>query len=440
MEDGESNDLTTAEKHDMLRKLHTARVTFPPNETDICPVPFHEARQWELCGDIAIFRDSAAMRVIQLSSPSRGLVGKSWEIKLDHLGSPFRIEEICVDPYQDLVVLLESPRDDMRKAIFLSLKTGQRHHLVVQNDIHFVLPHSRTGGALGQAYPKAQVSGDLLAVMFIVYDDSVGTDTSNFNVVNWKTGEQILSVRGWEHQTFAFLDDIHIVLGSKTMMMLQVIDVFSFTDTEDSPHSWNFQLPISSRVEVGNMDLTGSDIPPVKLLDRTKMHVASDPRILMLDLDIGGTGHDDSLTSFRLFFFPSTLLQHIERGVPDIHWDLWLPQACRILTGPFPSYAWSSVFGTRYITIERGEAVIYDFNPYAIHRTLSGSEVGSEVVTEASHTETPAYFVLIPSSLPYRKYRTGVPVNDQESVAITANGIAVYMDVDITNIIRFMSI
>lgn len=146
----------------------------------------------------------------------------------------------------------------------------------------------------------------------------------------------------------------------------------------------------------------------------------------MLNFDIEDAPPNDGKTSYRMIFFPSAFLQHLKHDSHDIHWDVWLPPSCRIFTGPFDSGCFVSTFGTRYATIENGEVVIYDFNPYFINRPFPEDAEHCEIIKEVSLTETPFYYIDIPSTLPYVKCRTGIAATGSpfdNSVVMTANGV-----------------
>lgn len=111
MVDGYSAGLTTTEKHEMLKAVHRLRITFANSTIENAKTIFmKDLIQWEVCADVVIFRTPRYLKAFQLDSPARSLPGKEWTVELP-MDPAAATEELCVDPYQDLLVLFECDED-----------------------------------------------------------------------------------------------------------------------------------------------------------------------------------------------------------------------------------------------------------------------------------------------------------------------------------------
>jgi len=327
------------------------------------------------------------------------------------------------------------------------LSDGQKHPLARVSQLVFPCP---TSILLSRTY-HIRISGDhvgiLIRVLDFVDDDS---DDRSFTVQNWKTGNILLTVEDWLIHSFTFIDASRLVAGrvvpnedpqDDDAVVITVID-FSKGNTpryegasKAIPHEHiSFHLPpINHQWEIWHLDVT-CDPPPTW----DSSHTSQSPfRMSQLDrvvaVRMNGLNRFYEADECHDMFIPvSSLIGQFEKTSENgafLSWDSWGPCSTRILPSVAPSCVWCyPTYGTKYVGQERGHVVIYDFNPLAIR--CAANEDGVQVVTRSidKGSQLGLFSGLVPTSLPYRKFKTTIPVHRGDSLMISEDSVVIVQE------------
>ena len=104
MVNGPPGDLSTHERLELLRSYEASWKNIEWNEHTTIVLPYAQGL-WQFCGNVwaHIIRDDAqAIDFVQLPSRLRGIPMRQWTLEFD-----FVPQDICMDPFQDLLVTIE---------------------------------------------------------------------------------------------------------------------------------------------------------------------------------------------------------------------------------------------------------------------------------------------------------------------------------------------
>lgn len=339
-----------------------------------------------------------------------------------------------------------------------SLTTGHPHKQTERGSFYAPIPPSTTAEDWAAQFCVVK---DKLAVFVSASRDGSHIGAT-FSVSYWQTGALLLvsshqsdhALRGltrepplhqqWDSnalEMFSFLDEDHIIVAVKpdqtagiparisVIPFSKVIGPTSFTTVD-------FILPAPSHgVSYRYVELLcypepgwvpqGSRGPPL-------FHTNQTDRIIIIRSLLEGSQQDFEEGERGYVFLlvvPSwKLLETIQRfseSHVDIHlsWSDWGTQSTRSL--PHDSDAFGNLsFGTRYVTTEEDQVVIYDFNRYALQRAYSPESaprsdwVPPICATDDTTLNHPAFSDIVTTSLPFRKIITAIKIADGESVGI----------------------
>ncbi|KAF7985318.1 hypothetical protein HWV62_6503 [Athelia sp. TMB] len=380
---------------------------------------------WELAGGVlgqAIGRRSS-LRFTQLPSNYRGIQEKCWVVDT----KSFDLRDFTMDPSQDLLVLVERPRNPVhaRRAPsdhqirLLNMSIGAPHRAARVPDLDCSVPMSGDGVSV-----VIRICGDHLAILF----KNLGERKCALRAWNWKTGRLQYALSGVGLRCFSFLDEKHIIvtthidLQSKGLQPNLVIYDISRAVEEDvaleeSSYLCAFLLPVPGdwtvRLDIEiQSDPASSMVPDAALSVPFYTQRAERLNVVTITLTNG-----IEIQSYGFMIPSSTLSKHIaslHAQAENVHipWDRWGPTGSRMIFEPKHSNIWvCHVYGLRYTTPEdmvdsdgATSIAVYDFNPLPIRRAHPLTNGSPEThVTEAAAIDTDGVFAKpITTSLPYR--------------------------------------
>lgn len=188
-------------------------------------------------------------------------------------------------------------------------------------------------------------------------------------------------------RSFAFVDPTHIALASDAGY-IEIINI------HDRSSKLILDLPKVHGILLLEVSIRSDERPPVWNHKDDPFHVARDDTLLVIDVLMRKFTGDSECRIVVPTWKLRALLPVVKSQKKT--WDSWGPQNAKIFN-PYPytftSSSWSSVFGSRYITVERDTLVMYEFHPLAtrppaIHPTLPGE---SQYFVEASPVDSPKH-------------------------------------------------
>ncbi|KZT30761.1 hypothetical protein NEOLEDRAFT_1054001 [Neolentinus lepideus HHB14362 ss-1] len=376
--DGPRNDLSSAEKLDMLRQRQTAweRMEWVEQRT----ISMANGNLYELYG--GVFAQSLAERSLvfkRLPSRYRQIEERTWTI--GDVGVDMR--DFSIDPGQNLLAIIEELwiRNERSIRVHLrTLSTGEPHPSTSQPAIV-----SHSVDEFPPSY-QIQICGDYIGVC------SMGsvTGVSRLAIWNWKMRQLQMTLEGLIF-SFAFLSHRHIVVSLDARPM-QSLCVYNYVDNDivdlnvdDDVHLCKFlfppfRTPLAAVNIVIRCDPAPGWTPPADV----PFYVAPDNRVyvvtLVYNVQFGQIG------VYSLFIPASTFLSRLPLPPDcghqrDYSWPAWGPSGCRMLTNLRQSLSWVCwVYGSKFMSWDLGihasdetlvKPKIFDFNPLTLRRFIT---------------------------------------------------------------------
>ncbi|OCH96054.1 hypothetical protein OBBRIDRAFT_743996 [Obba rivulosa] len=464
MEDGPPSLLGAADRLALLKRHQQAWNTLKYSSIEWMPMLRGEV--WELYGDVlAQARGSKVLCFWQLPSAIRGIEHKEWTLE----NFEFVIRDFGMDPAQDLLVLIQSPRadsDDPYRIHLRHLSSGDRHTRAPNPAIFTHSPH----GSEDYSF-TIQVAGDLLGVLFINHGD----EDAELLVWNWKTGVRICRVIGEGVRSFAFLTPRHVLLaeteygteeGDTLGPTLFVIDVFKHADTNtdilvQSDDLCRFRLPELSDLATDYSVLIRSDPAPGWTPhpdSKVPFYTGRHDRLFVLTLDVVETTMH--LHALLMFVPSSTFTSRMDALAPGeehraFDWEDWGPTGTRLIRAPpRQTHVWVCyVFGMKFAfkrMINNNMAIcVLDFNLLPVKRRQAEGRDGMEPgLEERSYERTPTtlpggtvFKNPVTTSLPFRSHTLMFEVPSQGGpiplAAVMLSEDSLIMVADLPNVRQF---
>ncbi|PBK77398.1 hypothetical protein ARMSODRAFT_949316 [Armillaria solidipes] len=388
-------------------------------------IPMHPGRLWELFGNVlAQHSGSGSLIFTQLPSSTRFIERKEWSVPLSGL----HIRDFGMDPSQNLLVLIESPRwgrnpNPSYQFHLWCMSSGKAHGLASVP----ILKHAQKVPDHGMSH-TIQISGDHVGVEF-----HSSHAAKELVVWNWKTGRKELYLTGHKISSFAFLAEKHVVIAmaDDTNLRLLVVDFIAEsseqTCVKDVSHCLALRLP---------------DLHPSTTVVSLTVRCDPSPAWPNQDDSIPFHVHPDEILypvvlltaqqNYIMIFIPRrTLLaqfHHFLEGTKEVEWPAWGPKGTRILDcwnqgANMMQLIWAcNTFGSRFVAfdIDEEEIDVYDFNQMTLKRELGSgcpSQYGNpnETLWPPVNQEDPTMFAIdetiIPSSslIFQQEVRTSLP-------------------------------
>ncbi|KAI0788515.1 hypothetical protein C8Q75DRAFT_768748 [Abortiporus biennis] len=454
MEDGSSSPLLVVERLHKLKLRQDAwnRMRF----TSETAVPMRRGGVWELYGGVlAQSRDDHGLSFRQLPSDIRGIDDVGWTLE----DLPMRIRDFSLDPSQELLVVIEKPRQINTSTYLvhlLDLHTGKVHKNAPTQGY---LSHCPDGQSFSY---MIQTCGEHLGVLFLSEDETV----KELVIWKWRTGALELVITGAAIGAFVFLSDTQILVShlgglNDDSEVEPVLGVIDFTEASNvrTPikdigflclfrfplmRSWAAPLAVHLRSDPAPSWKPHPDL-------QVPFHVAREDRLYVVTAWIA---EGVAVKTLVLFLPSQTIFKHLKALTPEekgrcLNWDEWGPTGSRLLTAPFNhSATWVCyVHGMAFASVWRSPMVgderylqIYDFNPLAVKKFRADLKEGGDykedeedprittvIIDEPAHLPSAANLFINPvvTTLPFlwKKF----PVDDTRFVAVMLSEDSVIM-------------
>ncbi|KAK0464979.1 uncharacterized protein EV420DRAFT_1301547 [Desarmillaria tabescens] len=398
--------LPSAERLAQLREHNNAWNKLDGTWSD--SIPMLQGHLWELFGNVlAQHSGSGSLVFTQLPSSTRLIEQKEWSVPLSGL----HIRDFGMDPSQDLLVLIESPRwgrnlNHSFQFHLWSMSTGKAHGLASVP----ILKHAQKVPDYGMSH-TIQISGDHLGVVFH------GNNAAKELVVwNWKTGRRALYLTGNEIGSFAFLTEKHVVVSVSegTELRLLVVDFIAEsseqTRVKSVTHCLALRLPnLHPSTALASLTIRCDPSPAWPNQDHSiPFHVHPDEILYPVALFTGQGNH------IMIFIPRRTLLaqlHHFLTETKEVEWPAWGPKGTRILdcwNQANVSPVWAcNTFGSRFVAfdVDQEEIDVYDFNQMTLKRELGSacpSQYGNpnEILWPPVNQEDPTMFAIDETIVP----------------------------------------
>ncbi|KAI0059030.1 hypothetical protein BV25DRAFT_1829332 [Artomyces pyxidatus] len=208
LHDGNPDLYPLHQRKSMLSRHSTAWKQLAWTHHDRMTVPLRGASACDLYGDLLAYSTGErAIQFIRMPSILRQVQGVQWEHQYEF--EPF---DFAVDPSCDLIILVEALglNEYFRDAYRIHLRclgSGEPHPLAAVSEemTHHELSFDLIEDEVGM---DIQIHGDYFGILFD--DEDAG---SEIVVWNWKTGNlELKFTQSWV-QSFAFLDETHILVA-----------------------------------------------------------------------------------------------------------------------------------------------------------------------------------------------------------------------------------
>ncbi|KAK0463767.1 uncharacterized protein EV420DRAFT_1638686 [Desarmillaria tabescens] len=360
----------SADRLDQLRKHNHAWNSLNGTWSD--SIPNLQGHVWELFGNVlAQHNGSGSLIFTRLPSSSRSIERKEWSISLSGL----RIRDFGMDPSQNLLVLIESPRwgrtpNPSFQLHLWCMSSGKVHELASVPILKHAQKFPQDGTSL-----TIQISGDHLGVEFR------GITTKALVVWNWKTGRKELYLTGDEIDSFAFLTEKHVVISmsNDTKLRLLVVDFIAESSEQtcvnDVTRCLALRLPNlhPSNTIVGLAIRCDPSPAWPNQDDSIPFHIHPDEILYPVALI---TEQGDHIMIFIPRRTMLAQLHHFLTGTQEVEWSAWGPKGTRIFdcwNQANVSHVWPcNTFGSRFVAfdVDKEEIDVYDFNQMTLKREL----------------------------------------------------------------------
>ncbi len=110
LEDVGSDEITTFERRKLLRQYSVLRDTLDPSLLAVCPILLGRLEMaWVLQSGQISYMKRNGVESVQLPSPSRDIPQFSTDVSLMWDVPLFEIDQVVMDPSQDLLVVIQPP-------------------------------------------------------------------------------------------------------------------------------------------------------------------------------------------------------------------------------------------------------------------------------------------------------------------------------------------
>ncbi|TFK30802.1 hypothetical protein FA15DRAFT_677031 [Coprinopsis marcescibilis] len=371
---------------------------------------------WELFGGVLAQKTQkgrSGFDFYRFPSSIRGIEEKKWNVP-----SPgFPVRDFCMDPGQDLLVLLQTPKISTNSTTYflhlVSLETSP-------GEPHSLAPDSKTLEYVQRARNRhdtsfiIMISGDYIGLMIQAIPGN------GLIVWDWKKGEQLLCLEGKHMNSFSFLSDEYVII-SATVPGQQEDEEDDDIDREPCLAVVNFKKEGKTKRQINELDSVilfryppthdeafvvhteirsdpSSGWHPQLDID-VPFHVSQHNRLFVVTLYIQTVRGVENVMSFVPM---KTLLLHLESIAQsggekkEFMWDEWGPNGSRLLVSPnMISHVWACyVYGSRYVGMETLRSDndtwfcrVYDFNDVGVRRALVKADEGLTVAEEKTDEE-----------------------------------------------------
>jgi len=383
-------------------------------------IPILNGGLWELYGGVLAQNDSpGAITFRRLPSIYRSIEKAEWTV--DGFGHPIR--DFGIDPAQDLLVVVESPRwsdsdpDHSYHFHLRTMSTGGPHPKAPNPP---VISYPQTAQDIQLSY-TVQISAQHLGILF--NSDEVGEN--QLAIWEWTSGVLETALIGDEIRSFAFLTEEHIVMALLTTShlyedlepSLMVLDFKTESNkrhaVEEVVHTYSFRYPLLRSTAHPIKFEIRSDPGPSWAPDSTlkvPFHIARSNRVYAIS--IWFLVHN-RLRSVTLLVPLATFLSCINGSSSHrtFQWSDWGPQGTRMLISRIPpSDIWVCyIYGSKYVALRKDEkhfAVdVYDFNQRALSRARQKHhDTDGEIhaIDPTIFEESEIFEEAIETSLPFR--------------------------------------
>ncbi|KAJ4490426.1 hypothetical protein J3R30DRAFT_3278775 [Lentinula aciculospora] len=405
-EDGTSCSLSAMEKLDLLRNQQARWVELKWSSQK--RYPLNTAGLWELFGNVLAQNTlDGSFVFVQLPSEYRKIPEREWRVKPN---TPRFVRDFGMDPSQDLLVLIETPRrfagtiSRYHRIHIRSMSTATRHPLATGTGF---IKHLQS--SLDISY-SIQISMDFLAIFF----HAAGLSVNEIVIWEWKSGLMKLHLTGRELRSFCLLSERHILLSLITnqpdgedQAELLVVDFEKEENHKQSyfdiTHGFKLSLPVF-HPSVGLRSFTVRSDPSPSWSPRPDLeapfHKAQDAQIFVASIWV----QKNTLRHLTLLIPRSTLLQNMDLSGPmsnesTLAWEAWGPHGSRLMeihTRNLSFEIWAChVFGTKFVFSEcsrrskqKYTLQVFDFNQKALRNALSqGHKLSESDVLDMDYLE-----------------------------------------------------
>ncbi|KAL0950163.1 hypothetical protein HGRIS_010157 [Hohenbuehelia grisea] len=418
---------------------------------------------WELNDNIlALYHDDNSIVFQQIPSKLRGIPAEAWTLHGPDFDIPGRLDDLAMDPKQDLLILISDPRwdlDDPIRRIFLRTMSAGRPHPLAAHPA--TLLHEQPEIYHDTPY-MIQIYGAYLGILFLHTNHGEAEEEPLCELIvwNWKTGCIQMALHS-NMASFAFLDERYVLAVSiqpgTQQPVLLVYDYCAGSPAPSMSSALSSSSPAAIRLDLPllrhhwtiealkiRFDPTPLQLSPEHI--QVPFFSSRAERLFVLEILLAGLQRVEGL---RLCIPYSTILRAI-RNTPltsppsRIEWPTWGPQGTRMLCCPQPvPTMWKNrVQGMRFVDMyyplhapDRVEIGLFDFNPLAARR---GSDPKVRYIRDA--TVIPGGYVFeddVSTSLPYRRsellegWNEKIPgFYDFEGAMCTEDAILVVYDSD----------
>ncbi|KIL61348.1 hypothetical protein M378DRAFT_166998 [Amanita muscaria Koide BX008] len=351
-------------------------------------VQIHEHGYWELCGNVLAQQseDGSALQFMRLPSKSREVTVAKWTVH----GKIFQMHDFCIDPSQDLLIVIEQPfwdQNDFMCRIFLwTLSTGEPHPLVAET--HVLTHVLQVKQNLMVEQHVTGICGDALGILF----EHVNSDVKEFVFWNWKTGEIIAHITADYVRSFTFLSERHVMLGDHIQPALVVVDIVAedpkLQTLDEVENAFTFHFPsMAVGADVLGMKIRSDPAPGWKP-GSVPFFTARHNHLVFINILIHRRDSATGRTEVSLYALSSSFLSLIRNATAQksehFDWLSWGPEGSRMTLYHFRllEHWMRYVYGTRHVSSrwlpEASYIYMYDFNQLAL-RWSQDREKSSDV-------------------------------------------------------------
>lgn len=185
------------------------------------------------------------------------------------------------------------------------------------------------------------------------------------------------------------------------------------------------ELPRISNMEGLDVSIRSDERPPIWEPNDDIFYVSRHESLLLIDVLVRNFQGDGSDGEYRIIVPTWKLRTLLNTSIASERkeWSEWGPQnTMGFHIQQFESSSWSSVFGSRYLTVESERLVMYDFNRYALRPPVgdTSDELAETDLLTSKVSEVYA------GPLPHRKYYTSQMIPAGSNVAMAEGFVVEY--------------
>ncbi|KAL0957942.1 hypothetical protein HGRIS_000123 [Hohenbuehelia grisea] len=371
--DGPPGPDSSASRLEKLRAHQTAWSSFSWSSVQDFETPLTDRFQLEGNVIAELTSEGTGVKFIQLPSVLRGIPMREWTVDVGVLARDF-----FIDPDQNLLVLLEAPLWDSESFLHrLHLRTmtdGQQHPLAAASPL-LRRSHKHEHHEI---FYISEIYGSSLAILVSDFDEPE-YEQHDLNIYNWKTGNLMKFISTSNLPMFSFLDEQNIIivaLDFHTHSFYLFVYDCTGKDAEEFHLEKNFRCRLEFPIIYPDFDVEEISIqshpspryPPQYGDIRPPFSGDRLHNIFNIELKLSC---NSLLRRFNLFVPTSTFHKAIGSAAPyaeaRVPWVDWGTGCYLVNIGR----DFEDVHGMKLVDLhsDTGKVEIWDFNPYAAHRT-----------------------------------------------------------------------